>query len=1057
MTIQLLNDNSSQFGVVDFMLRENKIEIKSVSEQVLSIMGIAAEKRGYFLQYPERFFSAVSEPESILREINANVSTLDKFTLFVKYTRPDESKAFVQANIKVVSKRDEAYFLSATLIDITGSAEKIYRENEKLSIVANLSADIVFEYIVSDDILKISFKEGSEFVLREEIFDFESLFKNKKIIHSSDLEVFEKLCDSVRLGKDIITAELRIFNTELDDYIWATINARTIFSENGKPVSVIGRLRNISKNKEAEMRLIDKAERDPLTKIYNKSTTMSLIKDYLRTDSRETNDALIIVDVDNFKAVNDNLGHLFGDSILIDLSQEMQDLFRTSDVVGRIGGDEFVVFLRGIKQKRHIEDKAADICRIFELLYSGEHEETITGSLGIAIFPQDGDTYDELFKKADIALYSSKNAGKNCYTFYSEQDTAYQDGLSKIHINRYRKDLPITGGTNLFDTEITDFAFEIMNKTTDVSSAINLLLSKVAKHFDLDRVSVIETIDEQLSIKYTYQWCSKSTQSQLGKIITFTSDQWNIILGNFDENDILMCNDTSSPEYASITEMFDDAVLKICPKALIQCAAYDSGAFKGCLSFHDCEKSRLWTVEEVRSFKTISKVIWSYLLKMRAFQKANQLVDRLTNYDNLTNLPRFNRFREIAGEYIRNADSEGRLALVYCDINNFKYLNEKYGSDNGDRLLKAFADNLEHADTLVKYLSRVFSDKFVALVRCDWERDLKVILQNAFDTFSKSEKLNYPDTNITVACGIYYIDSITDLDFTTAFDNVNIARKNAKEYIETTCIVYNEDMRKYIARTIEIVNEAKHALINREFVVYYQPKIGLKTNSLVGAEALVRWKKSDGRIIPPDQFIPYLERNGMIVHVDFYVYDEVCRFIRQHLDQNVPIVPISVNVSRIHLRDPRFLERVTEIVSKYRIPAHLLEFEPTESIFLENQSAAVYTMEEMKKLGFTVSIDDFGSGFSSLNLLKSLPVDILKIDKEFFANQTLQKNDQIVISSIISMASRMNIAVICEGVETYDQVEFLRESKCDMVQGYYYAKPITPDEFNSYSNKGLLK
>ena len=958
----------------------------------------------------------------------------------------------VQLHLKVANRSGKTITVELAIFDVTETVKHMTRHGNKLEAIAALSADFIFEYVIGEDLAYITEKSGNEFTVTHQILDFESEFKNKKIISDDDIEAFERLCDELRLGKENINAELRFYNDNTCDYAWYIINGRTICNENGEPEYVVGRVKNISRNKDNEMALIQKAERDPLTQIYNKATTKTLIKDYLRTDSREIFDALIIVDVDNFKQVNDNLGHLFGDSVLVDLSQEMQDLFRSSDVVGRIGGDEFLVFIRGIKHRTHIAEKAADICKIFDLLYSGENEEKITGSLGISIFPQDGTTYDELFKKADIALYSSKNAGKNCYTFYSDIDAPMdlEDGQS--YVNKYRKDASLSPGREVFDSQITDFAFDIMNKTKNVSSAISMLLSKVGKHFNLSRVSVVETTEEPYSFKYTYQWCAKSVVSRLEQTIVLGEDRWKQLIDDYDDNDIIML--TEFENTASYPDILMDDVSSNPIRSLLNCAIYDSGEYKGFVSLTDCTRNRVWTIDEVRALKNITKIISSYLLKMRAFQKANRMVDQLTNYDNLTGLPRFNKFKQTVTEIVEG--SHEKFALIHCDVNNFKYINEKYGSEIGDKILCTIAEQLTAINSPQQVTSRVFSDKFITLIMCS-DRSAVDIMRSSLDNISALSKAIIPDCNLSIACGIYNIENNNDFDINIAVDNVNIARKLAKENTETSCVVYESRMKNKINRTIELVNEARLALVNREFVVYYQPKIVLKDGSLVGAEALVRWKKPDGSIVPPGEFIPCLEKNGMIVNIDFYVYEEVCRFIRRHLDENKPIVPISVNVSRVHLRDPNFLTKVYQLTNKYNIPSSLLEFELTESVFLENQSAAVNTMSDMKKYGFMVSIDDFGSGFSSLGLLKSLPVDILKIDREFFANEPLQQNDQIVISSIISMASRMNISVICEGVETIDQVEFLKQSKCDMVQGYYYARPICEEEFEKYTEEHIRK
>lgn len=438
------------------------------------------------------------------------------------------------------------------------------------------------------------------------------------------------------------------------------------------------------------------------------------------------------------------------------------------------------------------------------------------------------------------------------------------------------------------------------------------------------------------------------------------------------------------------------------------------------------------------------------MFKIRICQSAVKAIDRLTNYDKLTGMPNLNKFKIAAEETLKKESDPENLSLIYYDINNFKYINEKYGEKSGDGLLIDFADSIAPNGKETILSCRVFSDKFLQLVRCK-EDELEDKASSVVNSFVYNQMLKHSGYNITFSCGLYtFRDKNTDIGI--AVDNVTLASKSARNMAETTCVHYRENMRNDIKYEIEMMNNAIKGLINREFVVYYQPKVALENSQLVGGEALVRWKKPDGTMIPPNDFIPCLEKNGFITALDFYVYEEVCRFIKSRVDNNLPVVPISVNVSMLHLKEAGFLDRIKSLVESYGIPTRLLEFELTESVFLENEKEALEIMEKMKKMGFLVSIDDFGSGFSSLNLLKNMPVDILKIDKEFFAHHTLLNNDQIIISSIINMASRLHIAVICEGVETVDQIHFLKETCCDMVQGYFYSQPVDEDRFSDFNS-----
>jgi EAL domain-containing protein (putative c-di-GMP-specific phosphodiesterase class I) len=250
-----------------------------------------------------------------------------------------------------------------------------------------------------------------------------------------------------------------------------------------------------------------------------------------------------------------------------------------------------------------------------------------------------------------------------------------------------------------------------------------------------------------------------------------------------------------------------------------------------------------------------------------------------------------------------------------------------------------------------------------------------------------------------------------------------------------------------ISQEKKIENQMYEALKNNEFIVYMQPKIDLVSGLIAGAEALVRWKMPDGQILNPSEFIPTFEKNGFIDELDFYVYEETLKTLRYWLDIGKRPIIISLNVSRVHIKDSKFITKLDNLVKKYNIPSNLIEFEITENIFFNEQERLIYIMNSLRKKGFLISIDDFGSGYSSLNLLKMLPIDILKLDREFFMGNNMDQNDKIIISGIISLAKSLGLKVVSEGVETEEQAAFLRESCCDMAQGFLFYKPLPMEEF----------
>lgn len=484
--------------------------------------------------------------------------------------------------------------------------------SERLHLIAMISTDIVFEYIAADGLFRLFDKTGESFSERvSTVFDFEQVFKEDFSVYKDDMDTFEQFCDNVKNGIDRAAFEFRLKDKD-GIYRWYRVRMKAVFDDEHEHfVKMVGKMEDISDMKSVEKRLIEKAERDQLTKIYNKETTKRLIRNYLRTDERETFDAFIIIDIDDFKQINDTLGHLFGDSVLVDLSQEMQDLFRTNDVVGRTGGDEFIVFLRGMKHKSHIESKAKDICRIFDLLYAGEDGTKITGSLGISLFPQDGDTFDQLYLKADMALYASKHAGKSCYTFYNESQEKDQPVSSLPHVEQYRAGMDFLKPSQDIATTLTNYAFDISEQGVDDETILSLL-TRAGKHFSLDRVTVYEYKQEKGGFYAAHQWCTKNIPSTLGNVITVTDAERFGTRMLFDSNSIynsLFCKQGGC--------LYDAYMNKNGVKSCISGGSILGNKLFGMVAFEECTSPRTWSIEEAKAVKTIARIIFSYFLRAK--------------------------------------------------------------------------------------------------------------------------------------------------------------------------------------------------------------------------------------------------------------------------------------------------------------------------------------------------------------------------------------------------------------------------------------------------------
>jgi len=280
----------------------------------------------------------------------------------------------------------------------------------------------------------------------------------------------------------------------------------------------------------------------------------------------------------------------------------------------------------------------------------------------------------------------------------------------------------------------------------------------------------------------------------------------------------------------------------------------------------------------------------------------------------------------------------------------------------------------------------------------------------------------------------------------------DMARKNQPKSLFSSVMIYDEAVFAKELEKKELEADIREAVKNKELEVFYQPKYSILTETIVGAEALIRWNHPRRGRVSPEEFIPICEENGFICELDFYVLEEVCLQLQEWKRLGKKLLKISVNFSRVHLSDPAFVEKLVSCISQHGLETSMIEIELTESVAHHEMGILLDVMRKIKEEGFGLSMDDFGSGYSSLNLLREMPVDVLKLDKGFLDdcsgdNSTREKR---IISHVISMAKDLEITVLAEGVETKQQKDFLKESRCDMIQGYYYAKPMPVEDFGAY-------
>ncbi len=448
-----------------------------------------------------------------------------------------------------------------------------------------------------------------------------------------------------------------------------------------------------------------------------------------------------------------------------------------------------------------------------------------------------------------------------------------------------------------------------------------------------------------------------------------------------------------------------------------------------------------------------------------SLKKGNKKIWKQTYIDPVTNLPNVVKLKEDLHELLLKRDGK-RYYIYQCDVSKFKLINELYGIDEGNVVLRVIneglcnAINKIHQETGNRCLvGRKDRDTFVVVIGCGHDVMKKgTLIEEYLPVF-----YNYINEHLNHELHFYvgkYLISENDNDVNYIIERINYAHNHAKKIgALDVAQSYDENLKKMSLIQREIENKMHRALHDNEFTAYIQPKYCLKTNTIIGAEALVRWLNDDGTVaMYPNDFIPLFEQNGFIVDVDFYILTVVCKLLQSWYTQGIPLIPISVNFSRQHLKNNSFVEELCAIVDDFGFPKKFIEIELTESSILETSPLVFETvLADLKKAGFLFSMDDFGSGYSSLGLLKDFFVDTIKIDRSFFVVNKSKERANLILEHVINMADSLNIHTVAEGIEEKHDVDFLRKIGCETVQGYYFSKPLTIHDFENLYTSSVLK
>lgn len=610
--------------------------------------------------------------------------------------------------------------------------------------------------------------------------------------------------------------------------------------------------------------------------------------------------------------------------------------------------------------------------------------------------------------------------------------------VNKIYILKLNENANQTKNQKLISAISSDF---VTANLSNLDEKINNMLKKSGDFFQVDRVYILMFDLEHKTMTNTHIWCNAGIEPELGFILDTKANAflwW--------RNQVAFYGKIHIPDVRKMPKEANDERQQLERQQVLSLIAIPiagSGKVQGYLGYESVKLIRKWDDDHINILEITANILADSIMKVGSEKKQNYLA----YYDQLTKLPNRMLFQDRANQAIQLAiRTEKIVGVIFLDIDSFKTVNDTLGHEAGDELLIIVSQELSRCVRKSDTVARFGGDEFLILINnISNAKDLFKVADNIMGLFNRIFCLKGQEFFITASAGIavYPIDGE---DVEALIKNSDVAMYNAKEKGKNQYVLCSTDMKNEVQRTMELSNLLYRALERNELVLYYQPQINIQSQKIVGFEALLRWKSSEYDIVPPHIFIPLAEKTGLINPIGEWVIRTACLQNKKWQNSGFPHARMAVNLSVYQFRNPKLVTLVENILKETELNPECLELEITESIVIKEPNYIVNILNNLKKLGVTISIDDFGTEYSSLSRLKLLPIDRIKMDMQFVHGIEGSEKDRAIAKIIINLAKSLGLEVIAEGVETVTQLEFLKQSMCDEVQGYYYYKPMPAEE-----------
>lgn len=1023
-------------GAVSKMRYENGLIIEYSNDALFDLLDMSREE--FARQYDNHYERIIVDEDWKKLQINIEHAIATKEKLVCEYRVKSGKRANEWRSIyaSVVAEQEGAPILQCFIADITDhkhTQQEFEKEQEKLRTIVNMFSDMIFEYDIKQDYMQYTNMEKDVAFSLETTENYIQHLQN--IIKVEDSSDGQRLVDAMRSGEESFNLEVQRIGKD-GNYHWVLVTGKTIYDSEHNPERVIGRIENIDERKKKEKELRDKTERDSLTGLYNHKTAKDMIAERMKNVKEGESAYLFIGDIDNFKKVNDTNGHMFGDAVLCFFADEASFLFPDA-IKGRIGGDEFIFYVEHM-EREELEQRLQQLNASMSNYYDeSKNIQNVSCSIGVVMINSGLRDFTAAFQWADNALYKVKERGKGSYQIIDANNYMHMPRKSYLESDKNHAEYENREALVSNEDELVLFCVELLENIPNLTSALKMICERTCSFYGLDDMVFVEHKGKQNDILYQWSRVDKKEYTQN----MYEEGVYDLarLREQVDEQGVVIFHE----EHRQKAQMGQaKTALLVLPKEIRD--------YNGSIIFTSRREDRSW--DDIRdTLIRIANQIFSHLRSRKYEELRREESDRKLHHDALTGLPVYDYFVNLMTKYMEEKSKKG-LYCVYSDFSNFQYMNEVYGYEAGDEVLCEFAEELRRYKAGVLFC-RVTADHFLGMVKADSLEQAQEDYLEFTNAFSTNICRRYGKSNLVIASGIYEVQE-GDTKIAAMMDNANEARKKCKEQkVRTLVVPFTEEIQKEAEIVKSIVTNMVNAYNNKEFCAYLQPKVSVTTGKIVGAEALVRWIREDGTCVMPGQFIDVFEANGFITKVDFAVLEQVMEYLQEAQQMGEEVVPVSVNFSRRHSEFPDFVSSIDKRLQYYNVPAEMLEAELTESVFLSDFNDLRQKLEQMHEKGIKISVDDFGSGYSSLNLLPKVDVDIIKLDRQFLnntQNATQEKNAMILIKYLIKMLKKLGFQVLAEGVETKEQLDMLKKAECDMVQGYYYAKPMPISEFRAF-------